>query len=68
MPNPAAASGDTRPAATGRVAVRRMRASISRSSTWLSALAPPDESASPNIVARARPIRGTPSVANAIAP
>ena len=55
------ARGGTRPAATGRVSVRSpISRSMSASSTWLSALAPPQASASPTIVATNRSSGGTP--------
>ena len=58
MPNSSACSGVTRPVATGRCSVREpMSASMSRSSTWLSADAPPHASASPSIVTPKKPER-----------
>ena len=43
QPNVSAAVGAIRPAGIGRVAVRAMRASMSRSNQWLTAPAPPAE-------------------------
>jgi hypothetical protein len=53
-PNSSARVAGMRPAATGRRSVRfPMSRSMSRSSTWLSALAPPHASARPVIAANA---------------
>ncbi len=41
QPNASAAAGEIRPAGIGRLAVRVMRASMSRSNQWLTAPAPP---------------------------
>ena len=60
-PNSSARDGGTRPAATGRFSVRLpISRSMSASSTWLSALAPPQASARPTIAAAKRPSGGTP--------
>ncbi len=60
-PNSSARLGDTRPEATGRRFVRSpISGSMSRSSTWLSALAPPQASARPTIAATAVPVPGQP--------
>ena len=52
--------GLTRPAATGRFAVRPIERSMSRSSTWFKALAPPQARPSPTIVAARSRTSGTP--------
>ena len=60
-PKSKARLGGTRPEATGRERVRfPIRESMSRSSTWLSADAPPQASASPTIAATASPVPGQP--------
>ena len=60
-PNSNARLGGTRPEATGRELVRfPISGSMSRSSTWLSADAPPHASASPAIAATASPVPGQP--------
>ena len=60
-PNSNARLGATRPDATGRERVRSpISGSMSRSSTWLRADAPPQASASPTIAATARPVPGQP--------
>jgi hypothetical protein len=43
QPNASAARGEMRPAGIGRVAVRAICASMSRSNQWLTAPAPPAE-------------------------
>ncbi len=60
-PNTIAARGLTRPLATGRSAVRVMSWSMSRSSAWLIAPAPPAESAPPTQVSATRPSDGSPA-------
>ena len=68
-PNSSACGADTRPAATGRFSVRfPISTSMSRSSMWLSALAPPQASARPVMVATKRPSGGTPSAPTNIPP
>ena len=60
-PNSSARLAGTRPDATGRRFVRApMSESMSRSSTWLSALAPPQASARPTVAASARSVPGQP--------
>ena len=60
-PNSSARGGATRPDTSGRLAVRPpMRASMSRSSRWLSALAPPEASAPPTSSAASLGRSGTP--------
>jgi hypothetical protein len=60
-PNSSALEGASRPEATGRPAVREpIRRSMSRSRTWLSALAPPQASARPIIVTANRAVPGQP--------
>ena len=60
-PNSSACAGGTRPAATGRFSVRLpISRSMSASSTWLRALAPPHASARPTIVVTKSPSGGTP--------
>ena len=65
MPSPtpksSAARGDTRPEATGRLAVRAISASRSRSNQWLTAPAPPADSAPPRHVSRTSPSDGSPA-------
>ena len=58
MPKAIAAAGETRPEATGRSAVRAIMRSMSRSTAWLIAPAPPAERAPPRQVRRIRPERG----------
>ncbi len=60
-PNTIAARGLTRPLATGRSAVRFISWSMSRSSAWLIAPAPPADSAPPRQVSNTRPIDGSPA-------
>ena len=55
------AAGDTRPAATGRFAVRCIFRSMSRSITWLMAPAPPADSAPPRHVSATSPSEGSPA-------
>jgi hypothetical protein len=58
-----------RAAATGRARVRSpIKRSMSRSSTWLSALAPPHASARPAIVASVSPTGGAPPAPTNIPP
>jgi len=60
-PNSSAYDAGTRPAATGRERVRfPISRSMSASSTWLSALAPPQASARPAMAAAASPSDGSP--------
>ena len=60
-PNSSAYAAGTRPAVTGRARVRSpISESMSRSSTWLSALAPPQASARPTVIATRSPRGGTP--------
>ena len=54
-------AGDTRPEATGRLAVRCIVRSMSRSSTWLIAPAPPADSAPPRQVSATSPSDGSPA-------
>ena len=61
MPKPIAAAGEMRPPATGRWAVRAMVRSMSRSSAWLTAPAPPAERAPPRQVIRTRASEGSPA-------
>ena len=56
-----AARGETRPEATGRSAVRAIVMSMSRSTAWLIAPAPPAERAPPRQVRRIRPSEGSPA-------
>ncbi len=60
-PKAIAAAGETRPLATGRSAVRAMTRSMSRSTAWLIAPAPPAERAPPRQVSRIRSIDGSPA-------
>ena len=67
-PKATARRGGIRPAATGRLAVRGpIRRSMSRSSTWLSALAPPHARAPPTTSAARRTGEGSPPAAAIIA-
>ena len=60
-PNSSARLGETRPDATGRRFVRSpISGSMSRSSTWFSALAPPHARASPTVAATATVVPGQP--------
>ncbi len=68
-PNSSARAGGIRPAATGRARVRfPISLSMSRSSTWFSADAPPHASASPVIVTTASHADGAPFAATNMAP
>ncbi len=67
-PNAVALAGAIRPAATGREAVRGpISRSMSRSSTWFSALAPPEASAPPTTSASNGTSAGAPPAAATIA-
>jgi hypothetical protein len=60
-PNSSARLAGTRPVATGRARVRLpISLSMSASSTWLSALAPPHARASPSSITPRSPSGGTP--------
>ena len=61
VPKAIAAAGETRPEATGRSAVRFIVRSMSRSTAWLIAPAPPAESAPPRQVRRIRRSDGLPA-------
>ena len=60
-PKTSAARGVTRPVATGRSAVRFISWSMSRSSAWLIAPAPPADSAPPRHVSTTSPREGSPA-------
>ncbi len=60
-PKAIAAAGETRPLATGRSAVRAIVRSMSRSTAWLIAPAPPAERAPPRQVSRISPSEGSPA-------
>jgi hypothetical protein len=55
-----AAIGDTRPSAIGRLCVRAIIASIRRSTTWLTAAAPPAHRAMPRLP-NTSTVHGTPA-------
>jgi hypothetical protein len=61
MPKVSAARGETRPDGTGRVAVRPICASMSRSYQWLTAPAPPADRYPPRQVSRISPTDGEPA-------
>lgn len=61
QPKAIAAAGETRPEATGRSAVRFIVRSMSRSTAWLIAPAPPAERAPPRQVSRIRRSDGFPA-------
>ena len=61
IPNVSAARGEMRPAGIGRVAVRAICTSMSRSYQWLTAPAPPADSAPPSSVSRISPSDGLPA-------
>ena len=63
MPNASAASGLTRPAATARLRVRAIWASMSRSMKQLRAFAPPEARAPPSIVTATSQKGGMPRAA-----
>ena len=67
-PNTSACRPDILSLATGRVAVRAIRRSMSRSSQWLRALAPPEASAPPRITVAMSPAPGSPSAASTMPP
>ena len=56
-----AARGEMRPAGTGRVAVRAICASMSRSYQWLTAPAPPEASEPPSTVQNTSASDGSPA-------
>jgi hypothetical protein len=61
IPKPIAAMGEIRPEATGRLAVRAIVRSMSRSTAWLIAPAPPAERAPPRQVRRISSSEGLPA-------
>ena len=61
IPNASAALGEIRPAGTGRLAVRAIWASMSRSNQWLTAPAPPADSEPPRQVSATSPSDGSPA-------
>ena len=61
IPKASAAPGEIRPAATGRVDVRAIWASMSRSYQWLTAPAPPEASEPPSTVQKTSASDGSPA-------
>ena len=68
MPIASASRGAIRPAATGRLAVRAIRRSMSRSYQWFSTLEPPEQRHIPATVAISSHVPGQPCAAKPIAP